>query len=123
MGTARRFEDLIAWKKARELSARIYQITEKGALSRDWRLRDQIRSAAVSIASNVAEGFERAKPTEFHQFLSVAKGSCGEVRSHLYLACDAGYLSEPEFREIMALAEHVAALVSALRTAVAQRRQ
>ncbi len=70
-----RFEDLIAWQKARLLTAQIYRITSEGQFARDYGLTNQIRRAAVSIMSNLAEGFERGRPSEFHQFLSVSKAS------------------------------------------------
>lgn len=77
------FEDLIAWQKARTLTGLVYEITNDGAFARDYGLRDQIRRAAVSVMSNVAEGFARGGRAEFHQFLVVAKGSCSELRSQL----------------------------------------
>ena len=83
-----KFEDLIAWQKARHLTLRIYQISRKGEFGRDYRLSGQIQGAAVSIMSNIAEGFERGGLGEFHQFLSTAKASCAEVRSQLYVALD-----------------------------------
>src|ERR1700730_8761860 len=96
-----RFEDFIAWQKARKLTGDIYKVTSIGKFARDFGLKDQIRRAAVSIMSNIAEGFERGRPTEFHQFLSIAKGSCAELRSQLYVAFDAHYVNEPQFRELM----------------------
>lgn len=113
-----RFEDLIAWQKARGLAGEIYAATARGPFMRDWGLRDQIRRAAVSVMSNIAEGFERAGRAEFHQFLVIAKGSCAEVRSQLYVARDAGYLDEQEFRRLQAAAEEVTRVVSGLRTSV-----
>ncbi len=77
-GSIERFEDLIAWQKARVLTRQIYQLTSEVPFSRDFGLKDQIRRAAISIMSNIAEGFERNRPAEFHQFLSVAKASCAE---------------------------------------------
>lgn len=71
-----RFEDFIAWQKARVLTGRIYKVTEQGAFARNYGLKYQIRRAAVSIMSNIAEGFERGRATEFHYFLSIAKASC-----------------------------------------------
>lgn len=85
-----RFEDLIAWQKVRLLTAEIYRVTSQGSFARDFGLRDQICRAAVSVMSNIAEGFERNRAAEFHQYLSIAKASCGEVRSQLYVAFDAG---------------------------------
>ena len=84
------FEDIQAWKTCRILAEEIYQETSRAPLSRDFGLRDQIRRAAVSAMSNIAEGFERGGNKEFHQFLSMAKGSVGEVRSQRYVALDVG---------------------------------
>ncbi|HPD16060.1 MAG TPA: four helix bundle protein [Planctomycetota bacterium] len=97
MGKIERFEDLEAWKKARELASMICQLTSVGGFGRDFGLRDQIRRAAVSVMSNIAEGFERGGDREFLQFLAVAKGSCGELRSQLYAALDQGCLTQTDF--------------------------
>ena len=119
MGTAaQRFEDLIAWQKARVLTAAVYRVTTQGAFSRDFKLCDQIRSAAVSVMSNIAEGFERNRPREFHQFLSIAKAPCGEVRSQLYVALDANYLAQDEFAALYAQACEVSRIVNGLRASV-----
>src|SRR5262245_18518923 len=93
----KRFEDLIAWQKARNLTKKIYEVTRRGRFRNDYGLTGQIQRAAVSIMSNVAEGFERGGLGEFHQFLSTAKVSCAELRSQLYVACDVGYLVEVGF--------------------------
>jgi len=82
--TIKYFEDLEVWREARHLTRQVYQITQDATFSRDFGLRDQIRRAAVSVMSNIAEGFERGGNREFIQFLYVARGSCGEVRSQLY---------------------------------------
>ncbi len=113
-----RFEDLIAWQKARELTRAIYQVTHCGMFARDFELARQIQKAAVSIMSNIAEGFERRGQREFHQFLSTAKGSCAEVRSQLYVAFDVGYLEEPDFLRLLAQAEEVGRIVGGLRASV-----
>ena len=97
MNKIERFEDLIAWQKARALTKEIYQITRGGSFARDFGLSGQIQRAAVSIMSNIAEGFERGGRGEFHQFLSTAKGSCAEVRSQLYVAFEIGYLDQSKF--------------------------
>ena len=89
----RNFEDLEIWKDARALTREIYQLTRDSKFSKDFVLRDQIRRAAVSIMSNIAEGFERGGNQEFIQFLYIAKASCGEVRSQLYVALDQSYLA------------------------------
>ena len=83
---------------------------------------DQVRRASVSIMANIAEGFERSRPGEFHQFLSTAKGSCGEVRSHLYVALDGGYLRAPQFDQLMAKAEEVGRVTGGLRVYVERQK-
>ena len=92
----RNFEDLEIWKDARALTREIYQLTRDSKFSKDFALRDQIRRAAISIMSNIAEGFERAGNQEFIQFLYVAKASCGEVRSQLYVALDQSYVTSKD---------------------------
>jgi four helix bundle protein len=87
------FEDLEIWRDARLLTRGIYQLTRHSTFSKDFALRDQMRRAAVSIMSNIAEGFERGGNQEFIQFLYVAKASCGEVRSQLYVALDQSYVA------------------------------
>lgn len=117
-----RFEDLIAWQKARELTNEIYRTTSEGRFCRDFGLRDQIRRAAVSVMSNLAEGFDRAGRKEFHQFLVVAKGSCAEVRSQLYVAFDVGYISGAEFENLHVMAKELARIIGGLRASVARQR-
>jgi four helix bundle protein len=116
------FEDLIAWQKARELTQAIYEVTRQGAFAKDYGLSGQIQRAAVSVMSNIAEGFERGNPREFHQFISIAKASCAEVRSQLYVALDAGYLNEELFRHLMALAKETGKIIGGLRVSVERRR-
>ena len=116
------FEDLIAWQKARELTREIYRVTRQGSFAKDYGLSRQIQRAAVSIMSNIAEGFERGNPREFHQFLSVAKASCAEVRSQLYVALDTGYLHETSFHKLMQLAKETGKVIGGLRVSVERRR-
>ena len=116
------FEDLIAWQKARELTKEIYAVTNSGRFQKDFGLRNQIQRAGVSIMSNIAEGFDRASRAEFHQFLVVAKGSCAEVRSHLYIAKDVGYLSPDQFSRLKDLTEEVSQIIGGLRSAVQKQR-
>lgn len=97
MAKIERFEDVEAWKHAREISKLIYGISSGQDFSKDFALVNQIRRAAISILSNIAEGFERNGDKEFIQFLTIAKGSCGEVRAQLYIALDQKYLEEKEF--------------------------
>ena len=111
MASIDHFEDIEAWKKARELTRAIYKITAEGLFSRDFGLRDQIRRASVSIMSKIAEGFERRGDREFRQFLSLAKGSAGEVRAQLYVALDAGYLDQDQFSPLSDLASQVSNLI------------
>src|SRR5690606_33918083 len=115
-------EDLIAWQKARVLTRAIYQVTQTGKFAKDFGLAGQIQRAAVSIMSNLAEGFERGNRGEFHQFLVVAKASCAEVRSQLYIAYDIGYLTQDEFDNLMLQAKEVTRIISGLRTAVEKQR-
>ncbi|MGH9915830.1 MAG: four helix bundle protein [Pyrinomonadaceae bacterium] len=117
-----RFEDLIAWQKARLLTRKIYVVTEQGQFAKDFGLRDQIRRAAVSIMSNLAEGFERGRSTEFHQFLSIAKGSCAELRAQLYVALDAGHINEDKFNELMIDGMEVGRIIGGLRAAIQRQR-
>jgi four helix bundle protein len=113
-----RFEDLQAWQKARQLTKEIYFVTSQGKFTKDFGLTSQIQRASVSIMANIAEGFERFKRTEFHQFLSIAKASCAEVRSHLYVALDAGYLDEPTFQRLQQSATEVSRILGRLRASV-----
>ena len=117
-----RFEKLIAWQKARELTKQIYSVTRKEDFRRDFGLTNQIQRSAVSIMSNVAEGFDRGGRAEFHQFLSTAKASAAEVRSQLYVALDVGYVDQTEFDRLMQSAQEVARIVGALRMAVEKQR-
>ena len=97
MSTARQFEDLAVWQEARQLVGAIYAVSKQRAFNLDFGLREQIRRAAVSTMSNIAEGFERGTRKEFVQFLNIAKGSSGEVRSQLQVALDQKYMNENEF--------------------------
>lgn len=121
-GKVERFEDLIAWQKARQLTVEIYRISAGGEFSRDFGLRDQIRRAAVSVMSNIAEGFDRGSRGEFHQFLVVAKASCAEVRSQLYVAQDVGYISQETFSNLSSTANKLSKIIGGLRAAVQKQR-
>lgn len=101
MARTESFEDLKVWRSAREVANLIYDATEKDRFSRDFALRDQIRRSAISVVSNIAEGFERNGNKEFTNFLYIAKGSCGEARAQLYIALDRDYVTEYEFRTIL----------------------
>ncbi len=120
MARIERFEDIEAWKKARELTRAVYQLTNTERFARDFKLKDQIRAAAVSVMSNIAEGFERDGNREFLQFLATAKGSVGEVRSQLYVALDAGYVSQDDLTTLTNLAIEVPRLIRGFMRYLAQ---
>jgi four helix bundle protein len=122
MSKISKFEDLIAWQKARLLTSAVYRATRGTAFARDYGLSGQIQRASVSIMSNIAEGFERGKRAEFHQFLSTAKASCAEVRSQLYVALDTGYIEQPRFDSLMSMAAEVGRIVGGLRSSVERQR-
>ena len=108
------FEELPVWQKARELVKLIYSLTKKEPFCRDFSLVDQIRRAATSVMSNIAEGFERGSNTEFIQFLYIAKGSAGETRTQLYIAFDQNYITADEFKKGCALCKDVSGQLSGL---------
>jgi four helix bundle protein len=118
MSKIRRFEDLIAWQKGRKLASTIHALTMQPKFRRDFKLRDQIWDAAISVPSNIAEGFERNRLNEFHQHRSVSKASCGEVRSDLYLAFDAGHIDERALAALLEQAREVSRIVSGLRSSI-----
>ena len=97
---AKRFEDLEVWISAKEFAVTLYNLTEQGDFKKDFGLKDQLRRASISIISNIAEGFERNGNKEFIQFLSIAKGSAGEVRAQLYIAIELNYISETDFNKL-----------------------
>ena len=121
MATIERFEDIKAWQAARDLVSVVYRVSGRGKFEKDFGLRDQIRRASVSVMSNIAEGFERGSDKEFCRFLYIAKGSAGEVRSHLFVALDSGYLASDEFDDLRARAEEVAKALSGFITYLAPK--
>ncbi len=116
-----RFEDLVAWQRARELAREVYSATRGKPFADDFGLVRQTQRAAVSIMSNIAEGFGREGAIEFHRFVTVARGSTFELQSHLYLAHDLGYLPADVLRELSARIE-VSRLLRALRTSLGKAR-
>jgi len=106
-----KFEDIIAWQKAKELTLALYKIFSG---IKDFGFRDQIQRASVSVMNNISEGFERKTNNEFKHFLFIAKGSCGEVRSMLYLGKELKMLSEKEFNELLDMAKEVSKMISGL---------
>jgi four helix bundle protein len=114
MGSISSFEELDVWRKARALSHAIYAVTRRGAFCKDFPLRDQIRRAGISVLSNIAEGFERGGTKEFIQFLSLAKGSTGEIRAQLFIALDENYLSPDEHATLNASTVEVGKMIGGL---------
>jgi four helix bundle protein len=110
-----RFEDLRVWQKAMRLCVAIYRVTRAGQFARDFGLRDQIQRAAVSVLSNIAEGFDRNSRAEFARFVSIARGSAGEVRAQVYLARELAYLTDEEARELLEACGEVTRMLVALR--------
>jgi four helix bundle protein len=106
-----RFEDIIAWKKAKDLTVAIYRLFEQ---HKDFGFKDQIQRASVSIMNNIAEGFERKGNKEFAYFLYIAKGSCGEVRSMLILAKELGKINDSDFELLFKQAEEISKMLSGL---------
>ena len=109
---ATRFEELEIWKRARMLAKSIYALVKASALSKDYGLKDQVQRAAVSVGSNIAEGFERNSNKEFVNFLFIAKGSCGEVRSQLYTAYDVGQITDAQLNEHVAICVETSKMIS-----------
>lgn len=114
MPTFKRFEDITAWQRARELTKEIYRVTSLKEFSRDFALKDQIRRASVSVMSNIAEGFERSGTGEFIHFLATAKGSAGEVRSQLYVAFDQAYITVDSFTALNRAVTEISKMVAGL---------
>jgi four helix bundle protein len=102
-----RFEDLEIWQDARDLYRFVFKITTEEPLCRDFKFRDQIRSSSGSVSDNIAEGFERGGNKEFVQFLSIAKGSCGEARNQAYRAFDSGYISQDVLDDFLRLTDRI----------------
>ena len=107
-----RFEDAEVWSLARALARDVYDLTRSDKFKTDYSFRDQMRRSAVSIMANIAEGFERRTTGELVQFMFIAKGSAGEVRSHLYLALDIGYLEQQKFDGLFQSCEKISKSLS-----------
>lgn len=116
------FEDLLVWQKAMEVVKQIYLVSQDGKLNKDFALRNQLRSAALSIPTNIAEGFERASTKEYLNFLNIAKGSAGELRSLLQVAMEIGYLEASQhagFRNnVLELSCYLANQIKSLRRTI-----
>ena len=114
MATFKRFEEILAWQKARLATKLIYQVTGRGDFARDFGLRDQIRRSSVSIMANIAEGYGRRSDKEFSNFLNIAHGSIAETQSHLYVALDLNYLNQIDFETLYGLFDEGSKMVMSL---------
>ena len=112
MGMILKFEDIEGWQKARDLTRCVYDVSEQGRFLQDGVLKYQIRKASISSMANIAEGFERDGVSEFIHFLSISKGSVGEVESHMYVAKDRGYVDEAEFARIQEVSHSAKRLIA-----------
>ena len=120
MATVDNFEELDVWKLARALTVKVYRFSRLGLFAKDYGFRDQICRAAVSIVSNIAEGFERRSKNQFLQFLDISNGSAGELRAQLYIALDLGYIDESQFQDafhdVVTIGKKLTALIKYLKT-------
>ncbi len=118
MAAATRFEDLIAWQEARKLTQLAYKITSDGQFAKDFEMKDQIRAAALSAMTNIAEGFDNESSAEFARFLGIARRSAVEVQSLCYAALDAQYISQEIFQACYEQAKKTKALIGGLKQGV-----
>lgn len=114
MARFEKFEDIIAWQRARDLTANIYRVTEENAFSKDFALKDQVRRASVSVMANIAEGFGRKSNSEFANFLNIARGSANELQSLLYVAVDLRYISPEEFGDLYSVLGEISKMTLSL---------
>ena len=117
-----RFEDLVAWQKARLLNKAVYELTRERPFSRYFALRDQIQRSALSVMSNIAEGFERGSAADYYRFLVIAKSSCGEVRCQLYAAIDVNCINQAQFDAIYQQSLEVSRIIAGLMKSVDKQR-
>ena len=114
MATIKRFEDLEIWKLSRELSKTVFIFVRREEFSKDFKLINQINSASGSVMDNIAEGFERGGNQEFVQFLYIAKSSCGEARSQLYVALDQKYLEQNKVASLLIILKRLSVMIKHL---------
>lgn len=119
MATIQRFEDLVAWQKARILARDVYLLTREEPFRKDFGLASQVQRAAVSVMANLAEGYERRRRTEFHRYVEIAKASCAEVSSHLYLALDVGYVDPSRFSSLQEQTVELQRILAGLKASLA----
>ena len=108
------FEDMMVWQKGMDLVVQVYEICRAGELARDWGLRDQLQRAAVSIPANIAEGFERHSRKEYHQFITIAQGSAGELRCLLQIVFRLGLLAEGKIMELIEKSTEISRMLKGL---------
>ena len=114
MAAFKSVEEIDAWKRGCRLAVHIYEITQTSQFDKDWGLRDQLRRSAVSISSNIAEGFERGGTTEFNRFIRIGKGSCGELRTQIYIAQAIGYVEKAIAQQIVTELKEISSMLSGL---------
>ena len=114
MPSFKRFEDIVAWQKARLITQQVYLLSNRGEFARGFSLRDQMKRASVSIMANIAEGHGRRTGNEFANFLNIARGSAVELQPHLYVALDLSYISQTEFQEVYAQLDEVSKMTISL---------
>ncbi len=114
MASFKKFEDIMAWQKARQSTKLVYEMTTEGQFAKDFGLRDQIRRSCVSIMANIAEGYGRRSDKEFSNFLNIAHGSIAETQSHLYIALDLNYLNQNNFNKLYVLLDEVSRMIMGL---------
>jgi four helix bundle protein len=114
MATFKKFEEIEAWRRARQLTKRIYRVSRTSRFASDFALRDQIRRASVSIMSNIAEGYDRSGTAEFVHFLATAKGSAAEVKCQLYVALDERYIDDSTFIELSTMTTEIGSMLGGL---------
>ena len=122
MGKFNKIEEIHVWKEAIELTEKVYEtINKNNKLQRDFSLAEQLKKSAISIPSNIAEGFERESNKEFIRFLYIAKGSCGELRTQIYIAKKLGYLKGEEYHFLTNLSEKVSKMIMSLIESLRQK--
>ena len=110
----KKLEDIEIWKRGCRLAVNVYKAVKSGELNNDWGLQDQLKRSVVSIPSNIAEGFERDSNAEFRRFLLIAKGSCGELRTQIYIAEALDYLDKTASRTLIKECVEISSMISSL---------
>jgi four helix bundle protein len=123
MDMAMSFEDVLAWQKARLLNKAVFALTRERTFSRYFSLKDQIQRSALSVMSNITEGFERGSPAEYYRFLVIAKASCAEVRCQLYAALDTECISKEQFEILYDQSLEVSRVIAGLMKSVDSKRR